>query len=278
MKDGRQVTIQEYNELATKLRISTIKMTSRSGSSHVGSSLSICDLLAVLYGGIMHVDPEKPDWPLRDRFVLSKGHACAPVYAVLAIKGFFSQEWLESYCLDGARLPGHITHFNIPGVEVSTGSLGHGLPVACGMALAGKADEDPYRVFVLLSDGEFDEGSTWEGALFASHHNLDNLVIIIDYNKLQACGRVASVLGLEPLADKLLAFGWSVIEIDGHDVEKIEQVLDSVPFTRGKPSCIIAHTVKGKGVSIMEDRVVSHYRYLDEEQLQEALRALGEAP
>lgn len=270
-----KLTIQEYKELAKRLRISTLKMTSRSRSSHVGSSLSICDLLAVLYGGILHVDPERPDWSLRDRFVLSKGHACAPVYAMLAVKGFFPQEWLKSYCLDGGRLPGHITHCDIPGVEVSTGSLGHGLSVSCGMALAGKVDGNPYRVFVLLSDGEFDEGSTWEGMLFASHHKLDNLIAIIDYNKLQACGRVASVLGLEPFADKLRAFSWDVKEIDGHDVEKIEQTLNSVPFSKGKPSCIIAHTVKGKGVTSMEDKVVSHYRHLDKEQLQEALRTFG---
>jgi len=224
---------------------------------------------------VLHVDPARADWPDRDRFILSKGHGTAAVYAVLAECGFFPKEWLDTYCQDGSKLAGHITHHGVPGVEASTGSLGHGLSIGCGMALAGKRDRRPYRVFVMLSDGECDEGSTWEAVLFAHHHCLDNLVAIVDYNKIQAFGTVKEVLDLEPLADKWRAFRWAVREIDGHDYDQIEDALLSVPFEPGKPSAIVAHTVKGKGVSFMENRLVWHYKSPDDEQLVQALAELG---
>jgi len=249
-------------------------MTHRAKSSHVGTSLSIADLLAVLYGGALRVDPGRPDAPDRDRFILSKGHGCAALYATLAEGGFFPLEWLDTYCQDGSRLAGHITHYGVPGVEVSTGSLGHGLSIGCGMALAGKREERPYRVFVLLSDGECDEGSTWEAALFAPHHCLDNLVAIVDYNKIQAFGTVKEVLDLEPLADKWRAFRWAVQEIDGHDYSQIDNALTSIPFEPGKPSCIVAHTIKGKGVSFMENQLAWHYKSPNAEQLAQALAEL----
>lgn len=264
-----------HKTLATCIRAHVLRMVHRARSSHVGTSLSIADLLAVLYSGILRVDSSQPDWPDRDRFILSKGHGCAVVYAVLAERGFFPREWLDSYCLDGSHLAGHITHHGVPGVEVSTGSLGHGLPIGCGMALAGKHDKQSYRVFVLLSDGECDEGSTWEAALFAPHHHLDNVIAIVDYNKIQSLGTVREVLDLEPLAEKWRAFGWAVQEIDGHDFEQIENALLSTPFQQGRPSCIIAHTVKGKGVSFMENQVAWHYNYPDAEQLRQALTELG---
>lgn len=249
-------------------------MVHRANASHIGSSLSIADLLAVLYSGILRVDPARSDSSDRDRLILSKGHAAAALYAVLAERGFFPQEWLETYCQDESRLPGHVTAHGIPGVEVSTGSLGHGLSIACGMALAGKRDQRPYRVFVLLSDGECDEGSIWEAALFAPHHRLDNLIVIVDYNKIQGFGTVKDVLDLEPLADKWRAFRWKVREIDGHDHAQIAAVLRTVPLETGRPTVVIAHTVKGKGVSFMEDQLAWHYKSPDEEQLAHALAEL----
>jgi transketolase len=215
--------------------------------------------------------PQDPD---RDRFILSKGHAAAAVYACLAAKGFFPEAWLDSYCEDGSRLSGHLTHHNVPGVEVSTGSLGHGLPLGCGMALAGKQRRRPYRVFVLLSDGECNEGAVWEAALFAPHHRLDNLVAIIDYNQLQSFGRVEDVLDLEPFTDKWEAFGWSVRSIDGHNHRAIGGCLGNVPFEVGRPTLVIARTVKGKGVPFMEDRLEWHYRSPNARQLDEALDIL----
>jgi len=262
-----------YKSLATAIRAHVLRMTNKARSSHVGSSLSMADLLAVLYTSVLRVDAAKPNWPERDRFILSKGHGCAGVYAVLAERGFFPLEWLDTYYQDGSHLAGHITH-SVPGAEASTGSLGHGLSIGCGMALAGKRENRPYRVFVLLSDGECDEGSTWEAALFASHHRLNNLTAIVDYNKLQAFGTVKEVLDLEPMVEKWQSFGWAVREIDGHNFEQIEDALFGVPFEPEQPSCIIAHTVKGKGVSFMENQLIWHYWSPDEEQLRQALTEL----
>jgi transketolase len=249
-------------------------MIYRAKSSHVGSAFSIADLLAVLYDGILRVDSLRPEWPERDRFVLSKGHACAALYATLAERGFFPLGWLDDFYLDGSRLAGHVTHWGVPGLEASTGALGHGLAIACGMALAGKRDARSFRVFALLSDGECDEGSTWEAALFAPHHQLDNLVTIVDYNKIQSLGSVEEVLDLHPLGAKWESFGWAVREIDGHNLSQIASVLQSVPFQTGKPSCIIAHTVKGKGVSFMENKLLWHYRAPNDEEFRLALSEL----
>jgi transketolase len=219
----------------------------------------MAELLAVLYGKTLRVDPQRLDWPDRDRFILSKGHGCAGLYAVLAARGFFAPELLETFYQNGSLLAGHATT-TAPGVEVSTGSLGHGLSVGAGMALAAKRDRKDHRVFVLLSDGECDEGSIWEPALFAPQHQLDNLVVIVDYNKIQSLGTVEEVMDLEPFADKWRAFRWSVREVDGHNVDDVDNALSAVPHTQGRPTCIIAHTVKGKGVSFMERTVLWHYR------------------
>jgi transketolase len=251
---------------ANRVRRRVLEMICRAKSSHIGSVFSMVDILAVLYEKVLRVDPCHPDWIDRDRFILSKGHACAGLYAALAERGFFPASWLDEFFANGGRLAGHATHWGVPGVEASTGSLGHGLSLACGMAIAGKRDNLFYRVFALLSDGECDEGSTWEAALFAPHHRLDNLVAIIDYNKIQSFGRVEEVLDLEPLAKKWESFGWGVREIDGHDLVQIEEVLSSIPLQQGRPTCIIAHTVKGKGVSFMEDKVLWHYRCPDAEE------------
>jgi transketolase len=235
-------------------------MTSAGGSSHIGSVLSMADLLAVLYGSILRVDPKRPDWPDRDRFILSKGHGGAGVYAALAERGFFPVSQLATHGQDGSLLSGHVSHKGIPGVELSTGSLGHGLSVGTGMAYGAALDGKTHRVFVMLSDGECDEGSNWEAVLFAGHHKLDGLVAIIDYNKIQSLAPVKDTIALEPFADKWRAFGWGLVEVDGHDHAAIERALSGLPSEPGKPTCVIAHTTKGKGVSFMEHSVLWHYR------------------
>ncbi len=267
--------IADLEKLAHRLRRHSVVMTHQAKSSHVGSCLSMAELLAVLYGRILRIDPARPDWPDRDRFILSKGHACAAYYAVLAEVGFFPLAWLDTFYQNGSRLAGHVTHSSVPGVELSTGSLGHGLSVATGMALAAKRDGKAWRIFCVLSDGECDEGSNWEPILFAPQHKLDNLIAIVDYNKIQSLGTVKEVMDLDPFADKWRAFGWSVREIDGHKLDQIEAALEPVPYEQGKPTCIIAHTVKGKGISFMENKLLWHYRTPQGEEYQAALAELG---
>jgi transketolase len=252
-------------------------MVHHAHTSHIGGCLSMADVLAVLYGEILRVDPHKADAPDRDRFILSKGHAAAALYAALALRGFFPPSWLERYCDDGAELAGHVTHHGVPGVEFSTGSLGHGLSVACGMALAARREGGAFRTYALLSDGECDEGSTWEAVLFAAHHRLDSLLAIVDFNKIQSFGHVHDVLDLQPLAQKWRSFNWGVREIDGHDHDAIRDAFHAAPFEPGRPSVIIAHTVKGKGVSFMENDLAWHYRSPDDAQLAAALAELGVA-
>ena len=249
-------------------------MVARANASHIGGALSMADLLAVLYGEVLRVRAEEPRWPERDRFILSKGHSCTALYAALALRGFFPEEELKTYGRDGARLMAHISH-KVPGVEFSTGSLGHGLPFGCGKALAAKRLGQPWRVFVMLSDGELDEGSNWEAILFAPQHRLDNLTAIVDYNKIQSLGSVSEVLELGPLAEKFRAFRWAVREIDGHNHGEIRAALGALPWEPGRPNCLIAHTVKGKGVSFMENKLLWHYRSPNAEQLQQALRELS---
>ncbi len=252
-------------------------MIHRARASHLGGALSMADLLAVLYGDILQIRPEAPHWPERDRFILSKGHNCAALYAALALRGFLPLEELETYGQDGSRLMAHVSH-QVPGVEFSTGSLGHGLPFGAGKALAARRHGWSWRVWVLLSDGELDEGSNWEAILFAPQHRLDNLVVMVDYNKIQSLGPVAEVLELAPLADKFRAFRWAVREVDGHDPAQVRAALREVPWEPGKPSCLIADTVKGRGVSFMEDRLLWHYRPPDVSQCEQALRELDSTP
>ena len=265
---------QRYNEIAAKIRAHAVTMTNLKHSGHVGSSLSMADLLTVLYEKVLRVDPKRPDWPERDRFVLSKGHAAAGLYAIMSEKGFFSKDWLKTYYCDDGRLCGHISH-HVPGVEFSTGSLGHGLPVAVGMALAAKRAGAKHRVFALLSDGDCNEGSTWEAIMFAAQHKFDNLIVIVDYNRIQALGKSGDVIDLEPFAKKVQDFGWAVKEIDGHNFQDIEQGFSVIPFEKSKPSFLIAHTVKGKGLSHLENTVASHYRCIDDDKLSAAYKELG---
>lgn len=267
-------TDKELAKFARSIRIDVLRMVHRAKSSHIGSCFSIAELLAVLYGETLCVDPLRPQKLDRDRFILSKGHACAALYAALATKGFFPRDWLDHFYENGSRLPGHAAH-TVPGVEVSTGSLGHGLSIACGMAIVGKQQAHQFRVFALLSDGECDEGSVWEAALFAGHRKLDNLTVIIDFNRIQSLGRVEEVLDLTSLEEKWSACHWAVRGIDGHDIPQIRSTLSGVAFSPGLPSCIIANTVKGKGISFMEGDLLWHYRSPDEQEFAAALSELA---
>jgi transketolase len=269
--------VSETEILARAMRAQSLRMVHRARASHIGSALSICDIVAVLYGKVLRVDPHHPQWCNRDRFILSKGHACVAIYAALAETGFFSRDDLQSYGQDHSVLMNHISH-KVPGVEFSTGSLGHGLPFGVGKALAAKRRGEDWRTFVLLSDGELAEGSNWEALMFASHHGLDNLLAIVDYNKLQSLATVEKTLGIEPLAQKLLAFGSAVREVDGHDHAALTHALATAPWTPGKPSVLVCHTTKGKGVGFMENSVAWHYKSPSDEQLAQALAELSANP
>lgn len=267
---------EELTALARRLRASVLRMLHLGRASHAGSNLSMVDILAVLYGAVMRIDPTRPDHPDRDRLIVSKGHAAAGLYAVLAERGFIPREWLWTFYQDGSPLAGHVTKHGVAGVELSTGALGHGLSVGTGMAIAAARGGSDHRVFVLLSDGECDEGSIWEAAMLAAHHGLDNLVVVVDYNKIQSLDLVERTLALEPFAAKWEAFGWAVEEVEGHDVPALLECLGSVPLTTAKPTCVIAHTIKGKGVSFMEGEVLWHYRPPSEDELERALAELDE--
>lgn len=261
--------------LSIAIRKDVLRMVHRGKASHVGSCFSAADVLAVLFGQVMRLNPANPRDEMRDRFILSKGHAAAALYAALANVEVIPRAALETYSADGSVYMTHASH-KVPGVEFSSGSLGHGLPFGVGKALAAKRTGREFRTFVLLSDGELDEGSNWEAMMFASHHQLDNLVGVIDYNKLQSLTSIAGTLGLEPLTDKLRAFGWEVREVDGHDHVALQAHLARVPWSQGKPSMLVAHTTKGKGVSFMEGKVEWHYRSPDDKLLAQALAEIGE--
>lgn len=230
------------------------------GRGHIGSSMSLVEMLRVLYDDVLRVRPDDPDWPERDRCILSKGHGCLTLYALLADRGFFPVEELRRQCTPGAMLGGHPERAHIPGVEASTGSLGHGVSIGVGLALAARMRRRPSRVFVITGDGELDEGSNWEAAMSAAKHRLDNLFVLVDYNKLQSSGLVKDVLDLEPLADKWRAFGWAVREVDGHDVGALQAALSDLPFAAGQPGVLICHTVKGKGLDFAEHNPSWHHK------------------
>lgn len=263
------IRTSSLNSNSNLARVEILKMTNRAGASHVGSALSVVDILSVLYGKVAHVSPGTINDPDRDIVILSKGHAATALYSVLAIHDFFPTSWLQNYCGDGAQLGGHVTSKGVPGVELSTGSLGHGFPYGLGIALSHKKSKKHCRVFIVMSDGECDEGTTWESAMIANHFELENLVIIIDRNRIQSLGSTEDTLTLEPFADKWRAFGWNVLEVDGHDFHQLE---DALRFpSHGKPTCIIANTIKGKGVSFMENSVAWHYQSPNNSELEAAL-------
>lgn len=265
---------KELKKIANDVRIDIVKMLSCAGSGHTGGSLSMVELLVGLYFYKFRCDPNKPLCHTRDIFVLSKGHGCPALYAVLARMHFFPKEELCTLRKVGTRLQGHPQR-GLPGIEVSSGSLGQGLSIANGFALAAKLDKDPKRIYCLMGDGELDEGQIWEAALTSSHYHLDNVCGIIDYNKFQIDGRIEEVKGLEPLKDKWQSFGWHVLEIDGHDVGQVMDIYDKAETIKGKPSIILAHTVKGKGVSFFENQNKYHGVAPNKEELERALRELG---
>lgn len=246
-------------ELAWKIRRHAVEMTYLSGGSHIGAILSVADIIGVLYTDIMNFDANNPESDKRDRFILSKGHAGASIYAALAENGFFPVEELKTHYQNGSRLSGHVSH-HLPGIDFSTGSLGHGLSAASGMALAAKQDSKSHRVFAVLGDGECDEGSVWEAALFANNFRLNNLVAIVDYNHMQSLDYCENTLEFGNFADKWRAFGWDVCEIDGHDHDALRNALQK-DENRVKPLAVIAHTIKGKGISFMQEDILWHYRF-----------------
>ena len=264
----------DLNSLSRELRKEILNISYRAKVGHVGSALSIIDILAVLYFRILKIDPKNPQLPGRDRFLLSKGHAAAALYTVLSRRGFFSKEELNTFCQNGTRLAVHPEDTSLPGIEYASGSLGHGLSFGTGLALGGKKEKNPFRVFVLMSDAECDEGSIWETAMFASHHRLDNLTAVIDYNQSQALGNVSEILSLEPFQEKWKSFGWQVEEINGHDLLALEGRLSRLPLQKDKPSVFIARTALGKGVSFMENKLDWHYLTMTEDQYQKALSLL----
>ncbi|NLC07670.1 MAG: transketolase [Syntrophomonadaceae bacterium] len=261
-------------EKARLIRRHIIRMVGEAGSGHPGGSLSAAELVTALYFQELRLAPENPAWPERDRFILSKGHAAPVLYAALAERGFFPVEELLTLRKLGARLQGHPDFRKVPGVEMSTGSLGQGLSAANGLALAGRLDQRNYRVYVLIGDGESEEGQIWEAAMLAAHYRLDNLVAILDYNGLQIDGPVKEVMSLEPVAGRWQAFGWAVQEIDGHDFSQILGAFAQARRTNGQPSLIVAHTIKGKGVSFMENQVGWHGTAPNQEQVAQALAEL----
>jgi transketolase len=271
--DGAPV---DLHHLARRVRATLVELSHRAQAPHLGSSLSCVDIFVAAYWRALKIDPAQPNAPDRDRFVLSKGHAAPTLFAVLAHRGFFSLDRLREFAAPGSPFAYHPIPRSLPGIEAATGSLGHGLSLGVGMALAGRIQHLPYRVYVLMGDGECNEGSVWEAAMFAPSQQLDNLVAIVDFNRWQATGRTAEVTALEPQADKWAAFGWSVKTVDGHDLETLSRVLSDVPDGSGKPVAIVARTVKGKGVSFMEDDNNWHYRSPSAEECRRAKQELGE--
>lgn len=275
MKEITEEAVAITTAKARQIRRNIIKMLGQAGSGHTGGSLSASDIAACLYFWEMNIDPAKPDWTERDRFVLSKGHAAPVLYAVLAEKGFFPTDNLTQLRKLGSPLQGHPDMRKVPGVEASTGSLGQGISWAVGMALAGKMDKQTYRVYTLLGDGEIEEGMVWEAAMAAAHYKLDNLMAFVDHNGLQIDGRVQEVMSPLPIPDKFRAFGWEVLEIDGHDHKQIMKALNTARTVKGKPTAVIAHTIKGKGCSFMEDRVEWHGVAPKPDEVEKALTELG---
>lgn len=272
---NEQSDLQGLQTLAKSLRRDIVTMIGKAGSGHPGGSLSAVEILACLYFRIMRHDPQNPHWVDRDRFVLSKGHGAPALYAVLAEAGYFPKELLNALRRLGSPLQGHTDMVKTPGVEISTGSLGMGLSVSNGMALAARLDGRASRIYVLIGDGECEEGQTWEAAMFAGHHKLDSLTAIVDHNDFQLDGRVASIVNIEPFADKWQAFGWHVLSADGHDFSSLLGALREARSWKGQPTVIIADTVKGKGVSFMENNNEFHGKAPNAEQLRKALEELA---
>ena len=270
----RMAEIQFLKRKATEIRMDLLTMIYEAGTGHTGGSLSNTDILTVLYYHIMNVDPNNPKWAERDRYVQSKGHSVESYWAILADKGFFPKEELKTFSQFGTRLIGHPNN-KVPGVEMNTGALGHGLPISVGMALAAKMDGKSYKVYTLMGDGEQAEGSVWEGAMAGAQYKLDNLVAIVDRNRLQITGCTEDVMSLEPFGEKWRAFGWDVVEVDGNNIEELVKVLEQTPRVSEKPTLIVANTVKGKGISFAENVAKWHHHVPSKEEYQLAMDELS---
>lgn len=262
--------IIHLTKTSKEIRRQILKMIVKANASHIAPSYSIVELLVYLYEKVLRINPKRPNDPKRDKFILSKGWGISALYSILAHKDFFDQKLLESYCENGSKMIGISTLNNIPGIDASTGSIGHGFPIAAGMALAMKLKKIDRRVYVILGDGECDEGSIWETALISSHYKLNNLIAFIDYNKWQSFGRTNEVLNLEPFKEKWQAFNWQVMEIDGHNFSEIASAVAKGHLSKKKPTMIIAHTIKGKGLSIIEDNNDYHYKTPRDKELEVA--------
>ena len=267
-------TYKTTEELAKEIRKLALQMVHKAKASHIGGALSMADILAVLYYDILKIDGSNPKNVDRDRFLLSKGHACTALYATLALKGFFPISDLSTYAQDGSIFLSHTSH-HVLGIEISAGSLGHVLPVSCGLALAAKRKNTNWKTYCLISDGELDEGSNWESILFAPQHQLDNLILIVDYNKIQSLGSVKDVIDLNPINEKFIAFRWETFEVDGHDHKALKDIFMKVQDINDKPKVVIAHTIKGKGISFMENQLLWHYKSPDKEQCIQAINELN---
>jgi len=274
MPEISEQEIQHLEEIAKKVRCHIVRTISEAQVGHPGGSLSEADILTALYFRVMRVDPQRPDWAERDRFILSKGHGAAGLYAVLAERGYFSPELLKTFGRINSALQVHPDMHLVPGVEISTGALGQGLSVALGIALAAKMDGLSFHTYCLIGDGESQEGQIWEAAETAAHYKVDNLTAILDYNRVQLLGPVSEIMEIAPVADKWRSFGWAVVEIDGHDMRQIIEALESIREVKGRPHLVIAHTVKGKGVSYMEGKAAWHGKPPNKEQLAQALTEL----
>jgi transketolase len=274
---SRAQQLDELRSHALRIRRDVLRLSYQAKTGHIGSSLSCAELMSALFFRFLHRDPTAPTWEDRDRFFMSKGHACVPLYSCLAQVGYLPREVLDAYGCEGGPLGHHPKRNPSFGIEFGTGSLGHGLAIGCGTAMVAKSSGAPWRTAVLMSDGEQGEGTVWEAAGFAAHHKLDNMLAIVDFNKMQALGNTSEILDLEPLDARWRAFGWAVRRVDGHDMGAVVDALDAFPFERGKPSMIIADTVKGKGVSFMENSLLWHYRCPDPNEYEAAMRELGDA-
>lgn len=273
MKKQKKYTVEELKEITVSLRKDILLMLEQAGSGHTGGALSMVEILTVLYYVIMQQDPKNPKWDKRDRFLLSKGHGCPGLYAVLANLGYFPPEELLTLRQLGSRLQGH-PQLGLPGIEIASGSLGQGLSIACGMALAGKLDKKKNRIYCLMGDGELNEGQVWEAAMTASHYKLDNICGIIDYNKYQIDGRCCEIMNIEPLVGKWREFGWNVEEVDGHNIKDLIEIFKKVEKVKKLPSIVIAHTIKGKGVSFVESSNKWHGVAPSKDELERALKEL----
>jgi len=274
---NNSVNVDGLRETARQIRLLDLKTVFHAGAGHIGGEMSAIDILTTLYFHTLRVDPKNPDDPLRDRFILSKGHTACALYVTLALRGFIDRDLLATFLKPNSPLNGHPNRVKVAGIETNTGPLGHGLPVGIGMAKAAKISSEDWRVFVLCGDGELQEGSNWEAAMAASQFKLDNLTLIVDHNRLQQGARLAETNALAPITEKFTAFGWSTTEIDGHDIGQIATVLDRNNATANRPTCVVAHTNKGQGISFMSDRVEWHHKVPNKAQYEQALQELQAA-